>query len=74
MMPRYTTSPGQVEQSYRSGLDAALQARRLIDVDNPTIEGLQTLLLLSQTFFAYGLGKKAYMTFCRLPFGYAKAI
>ncbi|CAG8918458.1 unnamed protein product [Penicillium salamii] len=60
---RYTTSPGQVEQSYRSGLDAALQARRLIDVDNPTIEGLQTLLLLSQAFFAYGLGKKAYMTF-----------
>lgn len=49
----------------RIGLDAALQARRMIDVDNPTIEGLQSLLLLSQAFFAYGLGKKAYMTFCR---------
>lgn len=48
----------------RIGLDAALQARRMIDVDNPTIEGLQSLLLLSQAFFAYGLGKKAYMTFC----------
>jgi hypothetical protein len=45
------------------GLDAALQARRMVDVDNPTVEALQTLLLLSQAFFAYGLGKKAYMTF-----------
>jgi hypothetical protein len=48
----------------RIGLDAALQARRMIDVDNPTIDGLQSLLLLSQAFFSYGLGKKAYMTFC----------
>jgi hypothetical protein len=48
----------------RIGLDAALQARRMIDVDNPTIDALQSLLLLSQAFFAYGLGKKAYMTFC----------
>ncbi|QQK44889.1 Fungal specific transcription factor, putative [Penicillium digitatum] len=60
---RYTTSHGQMEQSLRTGLDAALQARQLIDVDNPTVEGLQTLLLLSQAFYAYGLGKKAYMTF-----------
>ncbi|KAJ5881721.1 uncharacterized protein N7529_000393 [Penicillium soppii] len=60
---RYTTSLGQVEQSLRTGLDTALQARRMIDVDNPTVEGLQTLLLLSQAFYGYGLGKKAYMTF-----------
>ncbi|KAJ5446609.1 Transcription factor [Penicillium cf. griseofulvum] len=60
---RYTTSPGQMEQSLRVGLDAALQARRMIEIDNPTVEGLQTLLLLSQAFYAYGLGKKAYMTF-----------
>lgn len=38
----------------------------MVDVDNPTIENLQTLLLLSQAFFAHGLGKKAYMTFCKL--------
>jgi hypothetical protein len=66
MRDRYT-HVGQPEQSLRIGLDAALQARRIIDVDNPTIEGLQSLLLLSQAFFAYGLGKKAYMTFCRVP-------
>jgi hypothetical protein len=64
--PRYTTSPGQVEQSLRTGLDAALQARRMIEIDNPTVEGLQTLMLISQAFYAYGLGKKAYMTFCML--------
>ncbi|KAJ5355508.1 uncharacterized protein N7496_012720 [Penicillium cataractarum] len=62
MTLRYT-HVGQPEQSLRIGLDAALQARRMIDVDNPTIDGLQSLLLLSQAFFAYGLGKKAYMTF-----------
>lgn len=57
-----------MEQSLRMGIDAALQARRMIDVDNPTIEALQTLLLLSQAFYAYGLGKKAYMTFCTPAF------
>lgn len=44
-------------------LDYALQARRMVDVDQPTMDGLQVLLLLSQTFLAHGLGKKAYMTF-----------
>lgn len=34
----------------------------MIDIDQPSIENLQTLLLLSQTFYAYGCGKKAYMT------------
>ncbi|KAJ5403749.1 hypothetical protein N7509_003620 [Penicillium cosmopolitanum] len=63
MTARYVHAVGQPDQSLRMGLDAALQARRMIDVDNPTVEGLQTLLLLSQAFFAYGLGKKAYMTF-----------
>lgn len=68
MRNRYTHSLGQPEQSLRTGLDAALQARHMVDVDNPTVEGLQTLLLLSQGFFAYGLGKKAYMTFCKTVF------
>ncbi|KAL4767663.1 fungal-specific transcription factor domain-containing protein [Aspergillus nidulans var. acristatus] len=54
---RYTTvnpPPGSLEY--------ARQARRMIDIDQPSIENLQTLLLLSQTFYAYGCGKKAYMT------------
>jgi hypothetical protein len=55
---------GTSESSLRIGLEQALQARRAVDSDNPTVEGLQTLLLLSQVFFAYGLSKKAYMTLC----------
>ncbi|KAL2833303.1 type I 3-dehydroquinase-domain-containing protein [Aspergillus cavernicola] len=54
---RYTTMnppPGSLEY--------ARQARRMVDIDQPSIENLQTLLLLSQTFYAYGCGKKAYMT------------
>ncbi|KAL4755163.1 type I 3-dehydroquinase-domain-containing protein [Aspergillus terricola var. indicus] len=54
---RYTTvnpPPGSLEY--------ARQARRMIDIDQPSIENLQTLLLLCQTFYAYGCGKKAYMT------------
>lgn len=35
----------------------------MVDVDHPCIESVQTLLLLSQAFLGYGLGKKAYMTF-----------
>jgi hypothetical protein len=66
MTSRYTGSAGQSEQSLSAGHDAALQARRAVDVDNPTLDGLQALLLLSQAFFAHGLGKKAYMTFCTL--------
>lgn len=63
---RYTSPASQTEQATRAGLDAALQARRMVDIDSPTIESLQTLLLLSQAFFAHGLGKKAYMTFCKM--------
>ncbi|KAL4809116.1 type I 3-dehydroquinase-domain-containing protein [Aspergillus unguis] len=54
---RYTSAnppPGSLEY--------ARQARRMIDIDQPSIENLQALLLLSQTFYAYGCGKKAYMT------------
>ncbi|KAL5000647.1 type I 3-dehydroquinase-domain-containing protein [Aspergillus recurvatus] len=43
-------------------LEYARQARRMVDIDQPSIENLQTLLLLCQTFYAYGCGKKAYMT------------
>lgn len=37
-----------------------------MDTDNPSIETLQTLLLLSLSFFAHGLSKKAYMTLCKI--------
>ena len=64
---RYAQSAEGQEGSTRIGLEYALKARQEIDIDNPTIEGLQTLLLLSMVFFAYGLGKKTYMTICMIP-------
>ena len=42
----------------------AAQSRSLVDVDEPSIESLQTLLLLSMAFYAVGKGKKAYTTLC----------
>lgn len=42
----------------------ASQARTMVDIDEPSIESLQTLLLLSIAFYAVGKGKKAYMTLC----------
>ncbi|KAJ5238609.1 hypothetical protein N7468_003228 [Penicillium chermesinum] len=59
----YCSTGVTAEQSIRAGLDTSLHVRRMVDLDNPTIDGLQTLLLLSQAYFAYGLSKKAYMTF-----------
>ena len=38
----------------------AIQARRQIDVDEPSMTGLQSLLLLHIAFSASGNGKKAY--------------
>ena len=42
----------------------ANQARALIDVDEPTIESLQSLLLLHRAYFAAGKGRKSYMILC----------
>ncbi|KAJ9192144.1 transcriptional regulator family: Fungal Specific TF [Paecilomyces variotii] len=50
------------EPSLRSGLEYAVQSKRAVDIDDPSVETLQTLILLSLSFFAHGLGKKAYMT------------
>lgn len=43
-----------------------MQSKRAVDVDDPSVETLQTLILLSLSFFAHGLGKKAYMTLCAI--------
>jgi hypothetical protein len=39
----------------------AEKARKEVDIDEPSVESLQTLLLLAMTFIAQGRGKKAYM-------------
>lgn len=38
-----------------------------LDIDEPSIEGLQTLMLLSQANFQLGQGKKTYMLLCTYP-------
>lgn len=37
------------------------KARQGVDPDEPSIEGIQTLILLSLALYANGQGKKAYM-------------
>lgn len=43
----------------------ARQARMQMDVDEPSIEALQTILLIHRAFNAAGKGRKAYMLLCR---------
>jgi hypothetical protein len=45
----------------RLSAEYALRARAEIDIDEPSIEALQALLLLALSFIAEGKGKKAYM-------------
>ncbi|PGH20837.1 hypothetical protein AJ80_03464 [Polytolypa hystricis UAMH7299] len=60
---RYASLPGSPDVSLkRKAQSYAIRARQAVDPDNPSIEGLQTLLLLSMAFFANGQGKKTYMT------------
>jgi hypothetical protein len=49
----------------QAGYEYARRARLELDIDEPSIEGLQTLVLLSQAMFQAGRGKKAYMYLCR---------
>ncbi|KJR81341.1 uncharacterized protein SPSK_01102 [Sporothrix schenckii 1099-18] len=61
---RYTPHPNGYQAAVRLGEDYALRARAEIDVDEPSIDCLQTLLLLALAFVASGKGKKAYMLLC----------
>ncbi|THX17642.1 hypothetical protein D6D17_02451 [Aureobasidium pullulans] len=45
----------------RHSEECAVRARNLTDIDDPTIENVQVLLLLSNAFFQAGKGKKSYM-------------
>ena len=45
----------------RAGREFTNRARGEIDIDEPTFENLQSLLLLALASFQAGRGKKAYM-------------
>lgn len=58
---RYTAHPGGYHAAVRLSEDYTMRARAELDIDDPSIEHLQALLLLAVAFTASGKGKKAYM-------------
>lgn len=58
---RYAAHPEGYAGAVRLSEEYALRARNDLDIDDPSIDALQTLLLLSMAFSASGKGKKAYM-------------
>lgn len=58
---RYASQFGGYSNAVRVGHDYYRRARMELDVDEPSIESLQALLLLTQAAFQQGKGKKAYM-------------
>lgn len=58
---RYAAHPNGYHSAVRLSEDYALRARTELDIDNPSIDCLQALLLLAVAFTAAGKGRKAYM-------------
>lgn len=61
---RYAAHPNGYHAAVRLSEDYAIKARAELDIDDPSIDNLQTLLLLALAFIALGKGKKAYMLLC----------
>ncbi|RAL58988.1 hypothetical protein DID88_009017 [Monilinia fructigena] len=58
---RYTSHPNGYFAAIRLSEDYAHRSRAEVDIDEPSIDNLQTLLLLCISYTASGRGKKAYM-------------
>jgi hypothetical protein len=58
---RYAPHFGGYNAAVRIGLEYSRRARLELDIDEPSIEALQTLMLLSQVSFQLGKGKKTFM-------------
>ncbi|KIW05363.1 uncharacterized protein PV09_03879 [Verruconis gallopava] len=58
---RYAANYAAYDQTEQNAKDYARLARSKLDIDEPSIEGLQTLMLLSLAMFQEGQGKKTYM-------------
>ena len=61
---RFAAHPNGYHASVRMSEDYALRARTELDIDDPSMDTLQALLLLEVAFTAAGKGKKAYMMLC----------
>jgi hypothetical protein len=60
-LARYAPRYGGYSVAVQAGHEYARRARMELDIDEPSIEALQTLILLSQAMFQAGRGKKAYI-------------
>lgn len=60
-LTRHTTDASGYQAAANLSEDFAARARREINTDEPSIDGLQAILLLVSAFTATGKGKKAYM-------------
>ncbi|KAL2071824.1 hypothetical protein VTL71DRAFT_13059 [Oculimacula yallundae] len=58
---RYTVHPNGYHAAIRLSEDYAVRARTELDIDDPSVDCLQALLLLAVAFTAAGKGKKAHM-------------
>lgn len=58
---RYAPHYGGYNAAVRIGSEYARRARLELDIDEPSIEALQTLMLLAQASFQLGKGKKTFM-------------
>ncbi|KAI2618153.1 hypothetical protein GGR54DRAFT_186471 [Hypoxylon sp. NC1633] len=58
---RYAPHPAGYESTVKLSEDHALRSRNEIDIDEPSVDALQALLLLVTAFTAAGKCKKAYM-------------
>ncbi|RYP65047.1 hypothetical protein DL769_006457 [Monosporascus sp. CRB-8-3] len=64
---RYTPHPAGYQTAVKLSEDYAARSRSEIDMDEPSIDALQALLLLVIAFTAAGKGRKAYMLMTALP-------
>lgn len=63
---RFASQYGGYSSAVQIGRQYTKQARAELDIDEPSIETLQTLLLLSQAMYQEGRGKKSYMYLCEM--------
>ncbi|KAF4536526.1 uncharacterized protein LTHEOB_12231 [Lasiodiplodia theobromae] len=71
---RYSSHPAGYSAAVRASEDYAARARAELDTDEPSIEALQTLLLLAMANYQSGRGKKAYMLLKLVEIGRASSI
>jgi hypothetical protein len=61
VITRYTQHPNGYQSAVKLSEGLAARARTELDTDEPSVDGLQALLLLVTAFTASGKGNKAYM-------------